>query len=203
MIRQRVLVNTVEITAPNEGVQEKASFKEVDKILGNEGPLDTQEQERVIEEFEKLQLHHSRTWRVSFGLGALVLCLFFLHAGLSQHAYPWQLRYVGEFQSVVSHSGAVGMLLLQALGLGSTALAMLLGVPRPGDRERGCMPPALQNKLALLAGSCLTGVGAVYWSLKMREMVTRYGAAGWKPELLWVPLAPLAWCLLCHYVVAS
>lgn len=42
--------------------------KVVDQLLSSEGPLDADEQARVIGEFERWQLDNSRTWRVRGGV---------------------------------------------------------------------------------------------------------------------------------------
>ena len=43
----------------------KALFKEVDSTLAQDGPLDEDEQKRLIQDFEDIQLSNTRSWRVS------------------------------------------------------------------------------------------------------------------------------------------
>ena len=44
--------------------RKKAAFAKVDALLNQNGPLDEQEQEHLIQEFELLQLQQARTWKV-------------------------------------------------------------------------------------------------------------------------------------------
>ena len=44
--------------------RKKAAFAKVDALLNQNGPLDEHEQERLIQEFELMQLQQARTWKV-------------------------------------------------------------------------------------------------------------------------------------------
>ena len=42
---------------------------QVDHLLAQDTPLDEGEQERIIQDFEEMQLQNSRMWRRTFGAG--------------------------------------------------------------------------------------------------------------------------------------
>lgn len=42
---------------------------EVEQLLQQDTPLDESEQERIVQEFEEMQLQNSRLWRRMFGAG--------------------------------------------------------------------------------------------------------------------------------------
>ena len=43
----------------------------VEELLHQDTPLDESEQERIVEEFEEMQLQNMRLWRRTFGAGKL------------------------------------------------------------------------------------------------------------------------------------
>jgi hypothetical protein len=68
------------------------NYAAVDNLLGPDSrtePLDEQEQEAVIREFEALSLQDHIKWRIVFGGGALLGGLFFLYAAFRQHVEPF------------------------------------------------------------------------------------------------------------------
>ncbi|GAX84250.1 hypothetical protein CEUSTIGMA_g11673.t1 [Chlamydomonas eustigma] len=201
-MRQRTVITTrvIEDVGPSN---RRSLFEIVDQTLSQAGPLDTDEQERVIQEFEDIQLRNSRTWRICFGAVALLFSLLYFHAAISQQAHPWELRYIGEFQSVTHHTPAIAVLLLQATALGAAAFTMLSHIPRKHDRERGCLPVTSQQRLTLWAAVMMAASAAVFWSWKLYQMRLKYGKAGGRWELVWVPLLPLIWIASCLYVCAS
>jgi hypothetical protein len=176
----------------------------IDQILGQDDPLDETEQRQLIAEFESLQLSQHRTFRTLFGTGAAAGGAFFLLAAHAQAVRPWETRYTGELRTVVSRRGAAAALLLQAAALLAAAAGLLLRLPRRGDRARGCAPAGAAAWGALGAAAAAAGGGAAYWGSALYRSRVKYGAErGAHPELLWLPLAPLAYVILCCYVLRS
>ncbi len=61
-----------------------------------QGPLEEHEQEQVLEAFEDMQLSSARTWRATFGSGALLLAGFWLWSAWQEQAHPWGQRITGR-----------------------------------------------------------------------------------------------------------
>ncbi|KIZ07561.1 hypothetical protein MNEG_0398 [Monoraphidium neglectum] len=181
-----------------------AHAEPLDAMLSHQEPLDENEQYRIIREFEDMQLSQTRTFRTIFGAGAALIAAFFLYAANEQAARPWEVRYTGELRTVVTSSGVVGAFLIQATALAAAAVGLLLRLPRPGERERGCLPVAGAARGALAAGALGAAAGAAYWCAALRRSIAKYGpedGAHW--DLLWLPLAPLAYVALCWFVMHS
>lgn len=176
----------------------------LDSMLSQDEPLDEHEQEQVIREFENMQISQARTFRAVFGGGALLCAAFFAWAANEQAVRPWEQRYTGELRTVVGARGAALSLAVQAAALGAAALGMLLRLPRPGEREHGCVPAGSAAWAALGSGACGAAGTAAYWGAALRRSVEKHGAelgAHW--DLLWLPLAPLGYVLMCCYIMHS
>lgn len=176
----------------------------VDTMLSQDEPLDEQEQQAVIREFEEMQLAQNRTFRAMFGAIALLAATFFAHAAYSQSIHPWEARYTGELRTVVQSRSVILILSLQAASLLLAALALLRRLPRKQQRERGCAPAGITTWALIAAAAAAAAAGAVYWAAALRRSVAKYGAelgAHW--DLAWLPAAPLGYVMLCGYVVHS
>ena len=69
-MRQRTTVITRELPEDDgqpSGSGRRGLFAEVDPLLQSEGPLDECEQEKLIQDFQDIQLRQARTWRVRPG----------------------------------------------------------------------------------------------------------------------------------------
>lgn len=72
------------------GATEK--FAVVDNLIGPENhpePLDEQDQETVIREFEKISSQYHVKWTMIIGGGVVFLAFFFLYAAWRQHVEPF------------------------------------------------------------------------------------------------------------------
>lgn len=173
-------------------------------LLDGQHPLDEEEQEAVLRALAEDQLVHARMFGTLFGVGAAGLALFFLYATLQQYSSSWMVRYTGELRTVASQKGVLAALAAQSAALTIAAAAMLASVPGRGQFDRGCMPGSLPIKLCLWASAVAAAGGGAYWAAVLRTSTLRYGwEDGWKPELLWLPLGPLAYCLLCVHTTYS
>ncbi|EFJ42938.1 hypothetical protein VOLCADRAFT_107034 [Volvox carteri f. nagariensis] len=183
-------------------------FALVDSILGPETrsePLDEQEQEAVIREFEALSLQDHTRWRIVFGGGALVAGLFFLYAAWRQHVEPFGVRYTGELRSAIRADVATSVLLLQALSLVLSAGSLLTSkLPPAGHRAAdGGLPYTTRHRAVMRVGVAGAAVGAVCWTGVLIRMVHLHGRKhGSHWELSWLPLGPLIACLLCGHVAS-
>ncbi len=66
------------------------------------------------------------------------------------------------------------------------------------------MPASIQALLLLASGIAGTGVSAAYWGAALRRSWVVYGSIdGARWDLLWLPLLPLGYCLVCLYVQYS
>lgn len=71
-MRQRTTVITRELPEDDgqpSGSGRRGLFAEVDPLLQSEGPLDECEQEKLIQDFQDIQLRQARTWRVRLQQG--------------------------------------------------------------------------------------------------------------------------------------
>jgi hypothetical protein len=159
---------------------------------------------QVISTLEAAAVQQARTFRRMFAALGLALAAFFTYAAIQQHLHPWEARYTGELRPVTTATSVVAMLGLQACALAACSWGLLLQLPKPWERSRTCMPPAQQSRM-LVGGSVVgAAVGCLYWSAAMYHSIRTYGyAVGAKWELVWLPLGPLAYCLLCWSVLAS
>ena len=69
-MRQRTTVITRELPEDDgqaSGSGRRGLFAEVDPLLQSEGPLDESEQDKLIQDFQDIQLRQARTWRVRPG----------------------------------------------------------------------------------------------------------------------------------------
>ncbi|GFR45182.1 hypothetical protein Agub_g6570 [Astrephomene gubernaculifera] len=190
-------------------------FDVVDSLLGNNSkietsaePLDEQEQEAIIQEFEILAIQQHRTWRSVFGAGTVAAGLFFLYAAWRQKVEPYGVRYTGELRSVTGASTVTAVLALQGVSLLLAAAGLLVNLPPKagaGQREAaGCLPFAVRQRLALWSGVLGAAGAGVYWAAALVRMVQLHGAQyGKRWELSWLPAGPLAACLVCCYVASS
>ncbi|GLC35331.1 hypothetical protein PLESTB_000576400 [Pleodorina starrii] len=182
-------------------------FIAVDSLLGSETrtePLDEQEQEAVIREFEALSLQDHKRWRMVFGGGALAAGIFFLYAAWRQYVEPFGVRYTGELRSTIRADAATALLLLQSASLLASAGGLLTSkLPPPGDRAAGCLPFAVRHRAALWGGAGGAAVGAACWMVVLVRSVQIHGRKyGSHWELAWLPVGPLAACLLCCHVAS-
>ncbi|KAI8476044.1 MAG: hypothetical protein J3K34DRAFT_516954 [Monoraphidium minutum] len=182
----------------------------VDAMLARDEPLDEQEQLQVIRDLESMQASQARWFRAVFGAGAAGGAAFFGYAARAQAARPWEVRYTGELRTVVSGGGVVAALLAQSAALAAAAAALLLRLPpRPGTAAAaGPAPPPPDGgapaRRALAAAALAAAGAAAYWGGALARSLRRYGpdhGAHW--DLIWLPLAPLAYVLLCWYVIRS
>jgi hypothetical protein len=182
--------------------QAKEQARALDRLLGSEEPLDQLEQEVVVEALAEQQFQQSHTYKLIFGLGAAGLAAFFMHAAYGQHVHPWEARYTGELRSVTSPKAVAWVLLLQGASLAAAAVAMLTQLPQRAARERCCMPADLRTKLCLGASAVGAAAAAVYWGAALVSSARVYGLEhGGHPELLWLPVGPLAFVLACMAVL--
>eukprot|EP00879_Flechtneria_rotunda_P008596 GHRR01009007.1.p1 GENE.GHRR01009007.1~~GHRR01009007.1.p1 ORF type:complete len:208 (+),score=40.84 GHRR01009007.1:590-1213(+) len=176
----------------------------VDQLLSEAGPLDEDEQQIVIVALEEQILQQNRIFKRLFAVSALLFSAFFLHAAYQQYKHPWEQRYTGELRPVTTHTAVVLVLFSQGSALFACAVALLVQLPRKGQRSQACMPASMQVQLLLGSAVGLASVGSLYWGSAMWHGIARYGRdIGEKWELLWLPLAPLGYCLLCCYIVWS
>lgn len=176
----------------------------VDRMLSSEGPLDTQEQDEVVEVLEEAAVQQARLFRRLFGVITLAAAAFFAHAAVQQQQHPWEAQYTGELRPVTSAASVVAVLGLQAAALALAAAGLLLRLPQPWERSRTCMPPAQQSRFLVGSGNLTAAVGALYWGSAMYRSIAKYGyEVGAKMELLWLPLGPVGGCLLAWYVLAT
>lgn len=179
----------------------------IEEMLAQQEPLDEAEQERIISEFEEMQLAQARTFRALFGAGAALGGAFFLYAAHEQAVRPWEVKYTGELRTVVTSGGVVTAFLIQAAALAAAAAALLRRLPRPGRAGRardGCLPGGAAPAAPLAAAAAGAAAAAAYWGAALRRSVVQYGpqdGAHW--DLLWLPLAPLVYVGLCCYVSHS
>jgi len=177
----------------------------VDQLLKHDEPLDEHEQQEVIAALEEQQLQQGRTFRRIYAAVALGLALFFLYAAIEQHQHPWEVRYTGELRPVTTERAVVGIFLLQAAALGAAALGLLMQLPAAGDRHsRACSAPGGYARLLVGASLGAAAIGCLYWSSALYQSIATYGSAvGAKWELLWLPLGPLGFCVLCSHLLYS
>ncbi|GIL89562.1 hypothetical protein Vretimale_1882 [Volvox reticuliferus] len=180
-------------------------FSVVDSILGPETrsePLDENEQEAVIREFEALSQQQHIKWRLVIGGGTLAAGIFFLYAAWRQYVDPFGVRYTGELRTAIPGDAATSVLLVQALSLLISAGGLLNShLPPPGQREASCLPFVTRHLVALWLGVGGASLGAVCWTavlIRMVQLHSRQHGAHW--ELFWLPAGPLAACLLCCHV---
>ena len=69
--------------------------QQVDELLKQDAPLDEGEQERVVQEFEEMQLQNTRLWRRTFGAGG--------RGDRSMRAPRWQLGASGAAAPITPH----------------------------------------------------------------------------------------------------
>ncbi|KAL6757258.1 hypothetical protein V8C86DRAFT_2629564 [Haematococcus lacustris] len=200
-MRSRTVVTTVVHDTPTSSG--RADLKAVDRLLDSKLPLGELEQERVLLEFEKLQLSSASSNRRVFGGLASALSAFFAWATWSQCVDPFGQQYTGELKAVVPGAGAAAVVLgLQAVACAATAWGMLSQLPRPGELARGCLPAPYQQWLLLTLGSLASLPCTVFWLVAHRRLDVLLGrglTARW--HLLWVPLLPLALSLVCSWVM--
>mmetsp|Transcript_14182 Transcript_14182/g.37782 ORF Transcript_14182/g.37782 Transcript_14182/m.37782 type:complete len:232 (+) Transcript_14182:113-808(+) len=210
-MKQRIAVNQTVHEVSNRvdghrGSSRGGKFAHVDALLDeSKGPLDDEEQEQLIREFEHLHLEQTRTYRVIFGAVGLVLAAFFAWAAFEQHVHPFEQRFTGELRAAIPSSVTVQLLLvIQALALTSTSAGMLQRLPPKGQREKGCMPATLQQWMALRLGLVGSLICCCSWVWAHSRMVQMFGwtvSPRW--DLLWIPLAPLTFAASCLWVVSS
>uniref|UniRef100_A0A7S0RNN8 Uncharacterized protein n=1 Tax=Chlamydomonas leiostraca TaxID=1034604 RepID=A0A7S0RNN8_9CHLO len=180
-MKQRVVHTTKELTQQQDP-------------LASNGPLDEDEQEEIVQELELEQLRQTRLWRGCFGVGAMLMAVFFAWASWTQWAHPWSLRMTGELRAATHGNDVVAVLGVQAVALGAVSIALLRKLPKRGERERMCMPYSLSQKLLLGAGILGCAACASYWLSAHARMVQQFGSElGARWELIWVPLGPLAY----------
>lgn len=174
------------------------------QLLAESEPLDAEEQQAVISALEEQLLAQNRAFKLGFGATALILGMFFVHAAYQQQLHPWEAKFTGELRPVVGQSTAVAVLFCQGLGLIAAHLGLLTELPRRGERERACMPAGVRVHMLLCTAAAFSFIGFIYWSSALLAMVQRYSySVGSKWELMWLPLLPFGYCLLCYYVMHS
>lgn len=174
------------------------------QLLADSEPLDAQEQQAVISALEGQLLQQTRAFKLGFGAIALIAGFFFAYSAYQQHLHPWQAKFTGELRPVTSQTSVAVVLLCQGLGLLAAHVGLITELPKRWERERACLPASFRVKLLLQAGIALTAIGFVYWSSALLAMLQKYGPeVGLKLELLWLPLCPFGYCVLCYYVVHS
>eukprot|EP00882_Tetradesmus_deserticola_P023037 GHRQ01025068.1.p1 GENE.GHRQ01025068.1~~GHRQ01025068.1.p1 ORF type:complete len:209 (+),score=73.89 GHRQ01025068.1:215-841(+) len=175
-----------------------------DQLLADDQPLDAEEQAAVVAALEEQQLQQNRAFKLTFACISLALGAFFLHASLQQRLHPYETRFTGELRPVTSSGTVAAMLFLQGLSLLAAAAGLVKELPKRGDKERACMPAGVQVWVLLDVAVALASIACLYWSAALWASVQKYGwAVGAQVELVWLPLLPLAVCLLCCYVVNS
>ncbi|KAJ9505664.1 hypothetical protein QJQ45_026702 [Haematococcus lacustris] len=168
-MRSRTVVTTIVHDTPTSSG--RADLKAVDRLLDSKLPLGELEQERVLLEFEKLQLSSACSNRRVFGGLASALSAFFAWATWSQCVDPFGQQYTGELKAVVPGAGAAAVVLgLQAVACAATAWGMLSQLPRPGELARGCLPAPYQQWLLLTLGSLANLPCTVFWLVAHRRL---------------------------------
>ncbi|GBG71946.1 hypothetical protein CBR_g10883 [Chara braunii] len=159
----------------------ESSFN-VDDALDVEEFLDTDEQEALVQSFERQNARQERIWRGCLCSLALGLALFFAHSSYRQSNHPlWETKYHAVFAPVLESERVV---MADALGSASFAisgLGLLIGVKKV---RWWCFGSALS--LAL-------GVG-VFWGYYLHK-IQEYP---WL--LLLLPIAAPGFVILCIYV---
>lgn len=176
----------------------------VDKLLSSDQPLADDEQDEVVEVLEEAAVDQARLFRRMFAVVALVIAAFFAFAATSQQKHPWEAQYTGELRTVTSNEAVVAVLGLQAVASALAAAGLLIRLPQPWERSRTCMPPAQQSRFLVATSVILAAFGALYWGSAMYHSIAKYGyAVGAKWELIWLPLGPVAYSLVCWHVLSS
>jgi hypothetical protein len=130
--------------------------------------------------------------------------LFFLYASYQQHVHPWEVRYTGELRTVVGKHAVTFVLFVQAASMAWAALGLFWKLPKPGQIERGCMPASITAQAFLTSSVAGALSGCAFWGHAMRANILKHGydlGATW--ELLWLPLGPLAYSLVCVWLMYS
>jgi len=203
MHRQRLHVTTRVLP---ESKPAQTPLSEVDGLLAQQGVLEEEQQEQIVREFELLQGQSARTWRAVFCVGAAFLAAAFFIMACEQHSLPWGQPVTGKLRaSKFSSSSMEVALAAQAIAMAGAVVGLYSGIPPRGAApERGCLPASIMQYMWLCLALAISCGCCVYWLAVHWKMVALFGVSlGARYSLLWVPLAPPAYILLCIWVIFS
>ncbi|KAG9455585.1 hypothetical protein H6P81_000093 [Aristolochia fimbriata] len=144
-------------------------------------PIDTREQEEIVQSYEKQHRHQEFLWRAVFSLLVLSFVMFLIYSIVSQILSPWELRYHAYFMDEVE-----SWMIISAEC--SAVLACFLAL-------KGF---ALHNSTwdkKWVWYSCYIGlVLGSFWLYHMLRMPR------FRWDTIWLPLGPLSVAGLCFYV---
>jgi len=178
-----------------------------DALLGEE-ILDKAEQEEVVKAFELMQASQERMWRVCYGVIAYILATLCILDALLQFLQPWQTMRHAWWRGTVEGPSLCLCEVIQGIALTGFGVTLTRGVPSSQgaatdgphgiQRTGGMGDRAGSRSLGGAAGvllACSLCVAVYLW------MKLSYQDEPYSPAMLWLPLGPLVYCLLCCYVM--
>ncbi|XWS72137.1 hypothetical protein CRYUN_Cryun02cG0014400 [Craigia yunnanensis] len=168
--------------------------------LDDSRPMDTHEQEELVQSLERMHAHQSLQWKSVFA--ALLFCYsaFLLYSIYQQVFFPWELRYHAYFMEEVDSwiiiTAGLTVCLSSLICISSLAdcacyiyLLLLLSMAIMGLFNNS------KDHRRWIWYSCSLGlVLAVFWLYYMLRMPK------FRWDVIWLPLGPLSGAGVCLYV---
>eukprot|EP00192_Tetraselmis_astigmatica_P018878 CAMPEP_0117686008 /NCGR_PEP_ID=MMETSP0804-20121206/22152_1 /TAXON_ID=1074897 /ORGANISM="Tetraselmis astigmatica, Strain CCMP880" /LENGTH=232 /DNA_ID=CAMNT_0005497535 /DNA_START=31 /DNA_END=729 /DNA_ORIENTATION=- len=177
--------------------------------LMDQGLLDTEEQQELIEVMREEAQRTSSTQRMLMGTVGVATALFFAASSAYQVARPWDTRFTAEFRNTWSAPMVATALMVTAAPSALAAMALLRFQPPCAHSRQTYSREALNSHRTIMHASLsLAVLSSAYWGLSLcweyyqvLQSARFPGLVRFPYRLLWLPATPLVAALLSKHVV--
>ncbi|CAN6441521.1 unnamed protein product [Victoria cruziana] len=144
-------------------------------------PMETHEQEEMVQSFEKQHARQSSLWRGVFSFLLLCFAVFLIFSIYQQTLFPWELRYHAYFMDEIS---SWVVIVADSVAVLACIFAVNGLIRYTSSRYRQWIYYSLFTGLSL----------AIFWFYHMLRLPR------FRWDIIWLPLGPLSAACICLYV---